>query len=83
MVLRDVDVPKARVGLLKCLIEAYPGVAAVHAVRGAAHSDVVRLLLSSTRELGGELDGLLTDLTHEIEGLSWKVSEHEMVGDGG
>lgn len=75
MSLRDVQVPTSEVVYFKSLIEAYPGVAAVHATRGAARSEMARLLVATTQELQSELDALLTELTTEIDGLVWNISE--------
>ena len=72
------------VAAFKSLIEAHPGVAAVHATPGAARSERVRLLVATTKELTGELEGLLDDLADEIKGLTWNISEHSHAdGDGG
>ncbi len=89
MALFDVDLPTREVVFFKGLIEAYPGVAAVHAVpavRGAPRTAVARLIVATSRSLEGELGGILNDLTTQIEGLAWKVSEHASVArsaDGG
>jgi hypothetical protein len=93
MTLRDVDLPKREVVFFKSLIEAYPGVAAVHATRrDAANSrhaapggtPAARLIVATSRELTAELDGLLADLANEIDGLAWNNSEHSNAdGDGG
>jgi hypothetical protein len=79
MCLRDVELPTGEVVFFKSLIEAYPGVAAVHATRGAARGEQSSLVVATTAELEAELDGLLSDLAHEIDGLVWKISSHARV----
>jgi hypothetical protein len=72
MVVRKVIVEAEDVVFLKSVIEAYPGVAAVHAERGQGlveRDGLVRprqLILATTSGFESELDGLLEDLQGEL-----------------
>ncbi|MBW2454473.1 MAG: hypothetical protein JRI68_08180 [Deltaproteobacteria bacterium] len=72
MILRTVVVEAEDVVFLKSIIEAYPGVAAVHAERRQAQravSGVARprtLVVATTPGLGAELDHLLDSMRGEL-----------------
>ncbi len=73
MVVRRVTVEAKDVVYLKSVIEAYPGVAAVHAERGQGEQQrdglarPRQLILATTPGFGPELDGLLEDLQDELQ----------------
>jgi hypothetical protein len=77
MVVRAVSLPAAEVVMLKSVLEAHPGVASVHAVRGRVRGPRAGLRVAATRELAAELDGVLHDLAEEIPGL---VCSPEVLG---
>jgi hypothetical protein len=87
MILRTVVVDAEDVVFLKSVIEAYPGVAAVHAERRQAMAGAGplprprTLMLATTPELGSELDQLLEDLRGElplvIDGVSSAPSKED------
>jgi hypothetical protein len=69
MIVRRVMVAARDVVFLKSVLEAYPGLAAVHAERartsGAAPSRA-SLVIATTDELAGELDEVLAELAQTI-----------------
>jgi hypothetical protein len=66
MFVRSVLVPVQDVVYFKSVLEAYPGLAAVHAERGQASGGSASLVVATTPELAGELDGVLDELSREI-----------------
>jgi hypothetical protein len=62
----DILVPREEVVYLKAVLEAYPGLAGVHAESGRQRSDEVPLTLVTTRALARELDEVLTELAREM-----------------
>jgi hypothetical protein len=75
MVFRAVELPTEEVVFFKSLVEAYPGVAAVHAGRKAGQRAMTQLCVATSPSLERELDGLLGDLAAEIDRLTWKRSD--------
>ncbi|HZO11719.1 MAG TPA: hypothetical protein VFB62_00620 [Polyangiaceae bacterium] len=65
MIIRRVTVPVQDVVFVKSVLEAYPGLAAVHAerIRGASKTPNTSLVVATTAELAGELDEVLSELS--------------------
>jgi hypothetical protein len=86
MAVREVSMPTPEVVLFKSLIEAHPGVAAVHALPGRVRGARAELCVATTRELEPELDAVLAELTEEIPALvsrPWNSQAgSEVVGGG-
>lgn len=64
MILRKVTVPMHDVVFVKSVLEAYPGLAAVHAERTPSSNTTrtASLVIATTAELAGELDEVLSEL---------------------
>src|SRR5262245_16725847 len=80
MIVRSVLVPVHDVVFFKSVLEAYPGLAAVHAERGMKYGPALsdgsgpkgsaepsaELVVATTSELSGELDAVLDELSHAL-----------------
>jgi len=66
MALRELWVPSEVMGYLKSIVEAHPGLAAVHAGRANAATQTVRAVLLTTGAQARQLDALLRDLATEL-----------------
>ena len=66
MVLRPIRVETSQVVYLKSILEAYPGIAAVHARPGVNSGDSAELLIATTQGFASEVDDVLRELTSEI-----------------
>ncbi len=88
MVVRKVIAEAEDVVFLKSVLEAYPGVAAVHAERGQGppgrdHPKRPRqLILATTPGFGPELDDVLADLQGELSLVIDGVSRSPLDDDG-
>lgn len=51
MVVQTITVPTAAVVYVKAILEAYPGLASVHAARGKAQDERTRLFIASSPEV--------------------------------
>jgi hypothetical protein len=75
MVIRQITVPTTAVVFVKAIIEAYPGLASVHAARGRAPDERTMLFIASSPEVQAEVAGICADLAE------WGVEPHrEVVG---
>jgi hypothetical protein len=65
MIVRRVTVPVQDVVFVKSVLEAYPGLAAVHAerTRFSNKPSNASLVIATTAELAGELDEVLSELS--------------------
>ncbi len=66
MVEFDVVVSRGEIVYLKAVLEAHPGLAAVHAEPGRQLGAEVPLTIVTTRSLAGELEQVLDELGEEI-----------------
>jgi hypothetical protein len=62
----DILVPREEVVYLKAVLEAYPGLAGVHAERGRQRGDSVPLTIVTTSELAAEVGAVLDELGDEM-----------------
>ena len=72
---RVVVVPTHEVVYVKSILEAYPGLASVHAQPGRETTGGARLVLASTRGLTAMLDAVIDELTEEV-GLTRVTDTH-------
>ena len=86
MVLRELRVAVADIVYLKDVLEAYPGIASIHAEpaeKGRAPRATADLLVAATPAFEAELDAVLEELAEEIPGLCWNSAARVAVVDGG
>ena len=62
----DILVPREEVVYLKAVLEAYPGLAGVHAERGRQRGGSVPLTIVTTPELASEVGEVLAELGQEM-----------------
>jgi hypothetical protein len=78
----DILVPREEVVYLKAVLEAYPGLAAVHAERGRQLGDSAPLTIVTTPELATELGEVLSELAREMRLVLLSKNLHPADGIG-